>query len=103
MNRTILFFAATLLLNSCKPLYKTAPFEETIIPNAPNYADERFWAVLPDNYPPELREITGDFEEKQTDVFFVYPTLLTEKKDPSWNADIARNDIRDKVLSQSVK
>ena len=103
MNRTILFFAATLLLNSCKPLYKTAPFEETIIPNAPNYADERFWAVLPDNYPPELKEITGDFEEKQTDVFFVYPTLLTEKKDPSWNADIARNDIRDKVLSQSVK
>ncbi len=84
-------------------MYKTAAFEETVIPNAPNYADERYWAVLPESYPAELTQITGEFVEKSADVFFVYPTLLTDKKDPSWNADIAREDIRKKVLSQSVK
>lgn len=103
MNRTFLCAIALLLLGSCKSLYETAPFEETIIPSAPNYADERYWAVLPGSYPSEIKEIAGEYVERDTDVFFVYPTLLTDKKDPSWNADIARRDIREKVLSQSVK
>ena len=103
LNRTILFALALLLFSSCKPVYKTVSFENTITPKAPNYEDESYWAVLPGNYPAGLKEITGDFVEKGTDVFFVYPTLLTEKKDPSWNADISREEIREKVLAQSVK
>ena len=103
MTRNYLFVLGLLLFSSCKPLYNTAAFEETIIPNPPNYADERYWAVLPGSYPDDLKQITGEFVEKEADVFFVYPTLLTDKKDPSWNADVARADVREKVLSQSVK
>ncbi len=58
---------------------------------------------LPGKYPEALKEITGDYVPKDVDVFFVYPTLLTDKKDPSWNADIKREDLRKNVVAQSVK
>ena len=81
---------ALLLLSACKTTYITASFDATPKPTPPNYADATNWAVLPNSYPQALIEITGEFEAKDTDVFFVYPTLLTDKKDPSWNADIQR-------------
>ena len=92
-----------LLLSACKTTYTTASFDATPQPTPPNYADAAYWAVLPNSYPQALIEIIGEFEEKDTDVFFVYPTLLTDKKDPSWNADIQRKDIRESVINQSVK
>ena len=92
-----------LLMPSCKTAYQTAPFNETPVPTAPDYADERYWAVLPGQYPKQLEEITGPFEAKTADVFFVYPTLLVDKKNPSWNADVHQKDIRHAVLDQSVK
>ena len=51
----------------------------------------------------ESKEITLDDADKNTDVFFVYPTLLTDKKDPLWNADVNRADLRKDVIEQSVK
>lgn len=94
---------ALLLLNSCKTTYNTRSFAATAVPLAPDYSNQKYWAVLPGQYPEDLKEITGDYIEKSADVFFVYPTLLTDKKDPLWNADINREDLRQDVITQSVK
>lgn len=94
---------ALLLLNSCKTTYDTLSFAATAVPLAPDYSNQKYWAVLPGQYPEDLKEITGDYVEKSADVFFVYPTLLTDKKDPLWNADINREDLRKDVITQSVK
>lgn len=94
---------ALLLLNSCKTTYNTRSFAATAVPLAPDYSNQKYWAVLPGQYPEDLKEITGDYVEKSADVFFVYPTLLTDKKDPLWNADINREDLRKDVITQSVK
>jgi len=84
-------------------MYKTLPFSETPIPEAPDYTSNESWAVLPGQYPEELVSISGKSSESDIDVFFVYPTLLTDKKDFSWNADLNREDIRKNVLTKSVK
>lgn len=94
---------ALLLLNSCKTIYRTSSFEATAVPSAPDYSKPYYWAVLPCQYPEDLKEITGDYVEKSADVFFVYPTLLTDKKDSLWNADINRKDLREDVITRSVK
>ena len=103
MNKRIFPLLALLLLSACKTTYTTATFDNTPQPTPPNYADASNWAVLPNNYPQALVEIVGEYVAKDADVFFVYPTLLTDKKDPSWNADIQRNEIRESVINQSVK
>ena len=91
------------LLASCKSTYNTRSFESTAVPAAPDYSNQKYWAVLPGQYPEELKEIVTTELEKDTDVFFVYPTLFTDKKDPLWNADINRTDLREEVIKQSVK
>lgn len=101
--KKILFLIAFVLFNACKPVYKTLAFEETPKPAVPNYADESFWAVLPEKYPEPLTSIVGAYTPKDADVFFIYPTLLTDKKDPSWNADVRKEDIRKEVITSSVK
>ena len=103
MKKYALLFFAIALLCACKSTYTTASFNETNTPPEPHYEDDRYWAVLPNQYPKVLVDISGEFIKKEVDVFFVYPTLLTDKKDPSWNADIHRKELRDNVINQSVK
>lgn len=103
MKKSTPLLIALSLLSSCKTTYKTASFASTAVPAAPDYTQSINWAVLPGQYPEALKEITGDYVPKDVDVFFVYPTLLTDKKDPAWNADIKREDLRKKVVAQSVK
>ncbi len=103
MKSKISFIITLTLLLSCKTMYKTLPFSETEIPQAPDYTNSFYWAVLPGQYPKELIEITGEFENKLVDVFFIYPTLLTDNKDPAWNADLSREELRKDVLNKSVK
>ena len=69
-----------LLLASCKTTYNTSSFKSTEVPAAPDYSNSKYWAVLPGQYPKSLREIALDDADKNTDVFFVYPTLLTDKR-----------------------
>ena len=103
MKKSIFLAIASLLLASCKTTYNTSSFKSTEVPAAPDYSNSKYWAVLPGQYPESLREITLDDADKNTDVFFVYPTLLTDKKDPLWNADVNRADLRKDVIEQSVK
>jgi len=84
-------------------MYKTLSFSETPIPEVPDYTSLDYWAVLPGQYPEELISISGKSSDKEVDVFFIYPTLLTDKKDSAWNADLSRAELRDDVLNKSVK
>ena len=103
MKNSLYLLIVILLLASCKTTYNTTSFATTAIPSAPDYSNQKYWAVLPQQYPEALKEITATVVEKVADVFFVYPTLLTNKKDPLWNADVNREDLRQDVVQQSVK
>lgn len=101
MKSFILFFVGILLL-SCSSVYKTSEFSLSSSPTEPDYNNQENWAVLPNLWNQSLEEIVGKPEEKKADVFYVYPTLLTDKKDASWNADIYDKHTRSNVLEKAV-
>lgn len=95
-------FLGVLFLIGCKSTYKTVDFKSDSVPKTPDYSNDKSWAVLPGKYPQELLKIVKDQEIKKTDVFFIYPTLLTDKKDTNWNADIEDFNIRKQVLDGPI-
>ncbi len=44
-----------------------------------------------------------NLNDKNADVFYVYPTLFTDKKNSAWNADIGLSTVRDQVRQTAVK
>jgi hypothetical protein len=69
-----------------------------------NYADSANWAVLPGAYPEQLMEFARlDSAYTEVDVFYVYPTLLLEKKDKRWNVPVEDTLQQKKVLDMAVK
>ncbi len=77
-------------------------FEESPIPSAPDYNNERNWAALPgrrdraDRTPPGLRDAQ---DSASVDVFYVHPTLYTTKPRTvyRWN-----QDLRDHRLNREI-
>ncbi len=100
--REFIFALTTLFFASCKPMYKTSDFNLKTAPREPDYSQTENWAVLPNQWPRELEGIVENTGVKNADVFYIYPTLFTDKKDPQWNADIYNEAIRNKVLSQAI-
>ena len=93
-----------IFLVGCKSSYQTISFEIKNIPTAPNYADEKSWAVLPTKYHASFRKYaTTNIQDLKADVFYVYPTLLMDKKDVRWNAPIDDEFQNDKVVNTAVK
>tara|TARA_B100001029_G_scaffold21575_1_gene14474 strand:- start:5189 stop:6211 length:1023 start_codon:yes stop_codon:yes gene_type:complete len=97
---TLLFF---FIFINCKTAYKTSAFDEDKIPAKPSYSKNESWAVLPGKYPKDLIQITGDYIEKQADVFYIYPTLFSDRKNPSLNADIFDKDFRNEIIQKAIK
>ena len=87
---------------SCSIKYKTSEFKFLESPPQPNYSKKESWAVLPDLWNPYLEEIVGKPKLKKSDVFFIYPTLFLDKKNPKWNTDIFDSSIRNDVLKKAV-
>ena len=77
-----MFFAA------CKTNYDSVAFDQNKTPAKPDYSKTESWAVLPSNYPEDLIPLIKEKASKRADVFFVYPTLFTDKKNSNWNADV---------------
>ncbi len=101
-HSTYLFvLVAVLTLASCGAV-KLAPFDQTPLGQSPDYAIKESWAVLPGAYPSALSEVVGEYVTKAADVFFIYPTLFSDKKDPHWNADVFDSIIRQEVINLSV-
>ena len=93
-----------IMISSCKPIYQTQTFNTNLVPKAPNYNLESSWAVLPGNYTEELQKLASkDQDTLIADVFYVYPTLLLDKKDTRWNVSTNDSIHNSKVLNVAVK
>jgi hypothetical protein len=89
---------------SCKSSFKYQEFQKQNIPEKPDYSLESNWAVLPTNYPESLKEYAPkELEELKADVFYIYPTLISEKKDLRWNAPIHDKNQNNTIINYAVK
>ena len=102
MIKKTLFLSIIFLVLACKTSYKTADFSQNHLPYAPDFSSNKSWAVLPDHYPESLN-ILKDTILKKADVFYIYPTLFTDRRSMDWNADIWSDDVRSEVLQIAVK
>lgn len=101
--KRIFYFTFLILLASCKSTFKTQDFSKKDIPLAPNYNEAKNWAVLPNTYSEELKEFSSkEMDTLQADVFYVYPTLNTDKEDLRWNVPINDEEQQNKVLNKTV-
>lgn len=103
MKRLYVFYLPilALLLSSCAVRYQTAAF----LPDTSflDYSDNDLWAILPDD-PPHVFDFFGIDEVKNpVDVFFVYPTILDDKKDRRWNASVRDTVHLNEVLNSTIK
>tara|TARA_R110002033_G_scaffold36589_1_gene75145 strand:+ start:2317 stop:3282 length:966 start_codon:yes stop_codon:yes gene_type:complete len=104
MKKKLSILLLFIFLVGCKSSYQTISFEKQNIPAAPNYADENSWAVLPTKYPASLQKYaTTNLQDLKADVFYVYPTLLLDKKNLRWNAPIDDKNQNTKILNSAVK
>lgn len=101
--KKIYYVAFLLVLISCKSTFKTQDFSSKNNPTAPNYNNESNWAVLPNNYTERLKEFSSkEIDTLQADVFYVYPTLNTDKEDLRWNVPISDPEQQNKVINKAV-
>lgn len=93
------------ILSSCKTTYPIKRiFSESKAPFVPNYENEDAWAVLPTKYTKELKEfLTDSIKNLKADVFYIYPTLLTDKKDVRWNISITDKEQNNTIIHKVVK
>ena len=92
-----------IILGSCKSIYVTQTFNKRNTPIAPDYNLESSWAILPSKYPKNFKKYASDnIDTLQADVFFIYPTLNTSKKDGRWNVPVNDSEQKNKVLNSSV-
>ena len=102
LKATIVFLTIVVFSN-CRSTYKTQEFHTAQQPKVPDYTQESNWAVLPSKY----REDFQEFASKQidtllVDVFYVYPTLISDKKDTRWNVPVDDEEQNEKVLGKAV-
>lgn len=83
--------------------YQTQNFHKQQAPKIPDYSLSENWAVLPNTYTDDFQEFSSkEIDTLQVDVFYIYPTLNTDKKDIRWNVSTNDNEQREKVLNKAV-
>ena len=103
MKNIYLPFLLLMLFSGCKSTFVIPSFDSSDVPPIPNYNLESSWAVLPSKYTEEFKEFaSSQLDTLEADVFYVYPTLNTDKEDPRWNAPINDLEQNDKVLNKAV-
>ena len=102
-NKLVILIVFLIVIVGCKSTFKTQEFLQKDIPLAPNYDDKNNWAVLPNTYSQGLKEFSSkELDTLQADVFYVYPTLNTDKEDLRWNVPINDKEQQSKVLNKTV-
>ncbi len=82
-------------LSACKVNYRTASFAPKT--NVIDYSNTEYWAVY-DGVPSLGKTIGAISDTIAADVFYVYPTLLIDKKDTNWNAAIDDTSVNSDVI-----
>jgi len=98
-----LFFAGFLFFG-CK--VQNTNYATTIpdtFSDAVDYSSCNNWAVLPSNYPSNLKEHAVANPQDSIDVFYVYPTLIVSDKDQRWNVPVNDSVQIRKVLNIAVR
>ena len=107
-----LLFVCFFVFSSCnvqntKNYSTTSTDEKNAIPEnlsvVIDYSSTNNWAVLPGNYPNNLKNYPIQNPHDSIDVFYVYPTLLVSDKDKRWNVPIDDSIQRNKVLNVAVR
>ena len=85
--KLIIFFCV--ILTACKTKYATKEFNVSQTPLSPNYCNLESWAAHPEKNDSIIDVYyTSPKENLKADVFYIYPTLLTSKKNDAWNSDV---------------
>lgn len=88
---------------ACKSKSNLIVKQNHLINTQPDYTLEKNWAVLPNKYSVNLKAFSSkEMDTLKADVFYVYPTLITNTKDQRWNVSIADKDQQTKVLESAV-
>lgn len=94
--RFFCLFFILLITAACSsgPYHLTSTFDEKRTPKAPDYSLKQSWAAHPDHKDaadsvPLRSNLKDEQAFAQADVFFIYPTIFTEKPESyyDWNAD----------------
>jgi hypothetical protein len=101
-NVIFLLIGIFCLFTSCKTTYVSKQFNYNEITEAPDYSNPDHWAVLPTKIPEQLKRFIKPKVKLEADVFFVYPTLFTDKKNDAWNASISDTVFNNEILNQSI-
>lgn len=98
MNPRNLFFLGIILFcfASCGVQYRSTRFNTSS--TSISYEEKQNWAVFAGKTA-EGNSVGESINSLQADVFFVYPTLLTDKKDSRWNASIQDSIIHTDVIN----
>ena len=68
-----------------------------------DYSLANNWAVLPTNYPENIKDYYVQNPQDSIDVFYVYPTLIVSDKDKRWNVSLKDSVQIKKVLNTAVR
>jgi Protein of unknown function (DUF3089) len=103
-----LYFFIFVLTFLCSCATKKLHFDEAIIPPIPDYSKIENWAAHPDKRDSSDVNIPNDnpmdVDDKQVDVFFVYPTSYTGKRDKYfWNASVYDAKINKKTDEGAIQ
>ncbi|WP_299834892.1 DUF3089 domain-containing protein [uncultured Tenacibaculum sp.] len=103
MRNLFYLLSIILITTSCRSTYKTQTFRTVDIPKAPNYNEESSWAVLPSKYQDNFKTYASNrLDTLKADVFYVYPTLNTSKRDIRWNVPITDEEQNNIVLNKAA-
>ncbi|CAL2078575.1 DUF3089 family protein [Tenacibaculum sp. 190524A05c] len=101
--RKFYFLLFIVVFYNCKSTYKTQVFLTENVPPKPDYNQESSWAVLPWKYTDDFKVYASNqLDTLKADVFYVYPTLITDKKDTRWNAPITDVEQNETVVNKAV-
>jgi hypothetical protein len=110
------FFLALFILGGFKAVCQNKfliinDFDENKLPSRPNFAESNSWAALPslvdmaDQVPKSKSQIRDNQSEAKVDVFFIYPTIYTQKPENefTWNASIADKNLNERIDNSAIK
>ena len=103
MKYGLSFIFVLIFLTGCKSIVEIQRFQVEKSPEKPDYTLTSSWAVLPAKYTRAFQEYASkEIDTLQADVFYVYPTLNTEKEDLRWNVPIADKKQQQKVVNKAI-
>lgn len=104
-------FILIVSLSGCKkvPYQLKSHFSENLIPSIPDYSRIENWAALPTKTDPADRvplksDLKDGQAEAKVDVFFLHPTIFTQKPETpfEWNADVNDAKMNNSVDNSTI-